>query len=336
MKSLAFTFIAIAIGLSACSQPADRKTVADRPAASVLVAPVRAVATTRTQPVGGTVRPIDRATLSARVMGSVTRAPGALGTRVAANEVLVELSAGEIQARLDQTRAILDQVERELARETSLVAKGASSAESVRLLEDRRRAAAAAVAEATTLTSYTSIRAPFAGVITRRWVEAGDLATAGAPLLEFEGTDRLRAELAVPESLETLATGTELALDIDGAVGSGRLAEISPAADPTTRTRFAKVDLPAGISVRSGQFVRVLWPAGSEDSLVVPASAVVQFGQMEQVFVLEDGRARLRIIKTGGRQGDQVRILSGLTAGERVVVSPPATLRDGQPLEVRP
>lgn len=270
-------------------------------------------------------------------MGTVTRAPGALGTQVASGETVVELRAGELQARLDQAQAQLDQVERELAREVGLVAKGASSAESVRLLEDRRRASAAAVAEATTLVSYTTVKAPFNGVITRRHAEAGDLAAAGAPLLELEATDRLRAEVAVPESLELLPAGTAIAIEsAEGSTASGRLAEISPAADPTTRTRLAKIELPPAFAARSGQFIRVRWPAGQENALLIPASALTTLGQMEQVFVVADGQAQLRLVKTGGREGDQIRILSGLTSGETVVVTPPVTLRDGQPVEVRP
>ncbi|GAB1490040.1 efflux RND transporter periplasmic adaptor subunit [Opitutaceae bacterium] len=337
MKPALLTFLALAgLGLAACSPPAERKSAFALPAVAVATAPVEAATLARTQPVAGTVRPVDRAVIAARVMGSVTRINAALGTRVAAGETLIELSAGEIGARLDQARAQLDQVDRELAREATLVAKGASSAESVRLLEDRRRAAAAAVAEATTLASYTTVTAPFAGIITRRLVEPGDLATTGRPLLELEGSDRLQAELAVPESLETLPPGTALSVEVDGALTSGRLTEFSPAADPTTRTRLAKVDLPAGTVIRSGQFVRVAWPAGTEDTLLVPASAVMLFGQMEQVFVAEDGRARLRLVKTGGAIGERVRILAGLSAGESVVVAPPATLRDGQPLETKP
>jgi RND family efflux transporter MFP subunit len=208
--------------------------------------------------------------------------------------------------------------------------------ESVRLLEDRRRAAAAAVAEATTFASYTTLTAPFAGVITRRAVEPGDLAAAGAPLLELEGTDRLRAELAVPESLPSLPVGSTFRVMIDGATVEGRLAEFSPAGDPVTRTRMAKIDLPANTAVRSGQFVRVAWPAGNEEALLIPANALTHFGQMEQVFVAEGGRAQLRLVKTAGRIGDRIRVLAGLTAGESVVIAPPSTLRDGQPLETKP
>ncbi len=327
---------AAALGLTACSRSGESRSDAALPVATVATGRVTAATLDRTQPVAGTVRPVERAVIAARLMGIVSRINAPLGARVASGEVLVELSADEVGARLDQARAQLDQIDRELARETTLVSKGASSVESVRLLEDRRRAAAAAVAEATTLTSYTSIPAPFAGVITRRFVEAGDLATPGAPLLEIEGTSRLRAELAVPESLAMPPIGTGLAVDVNGTSLTGLLAEISPAADPLTRTRLAKVDLPAGSPVQSGQFIRVLWPAGRTEVLLAPASAITSFGQMEQVFVLEEGRARLRIVKTGGRHGDQVGILSGLSAGESVVLAPPATLRDGQPLETRP
>lgn len=337
MKSALLAFLSLAaLGLTACSRPAERRDAAALPAVTVTTARVEAATLPRVQLVAGTVRPVDRAVIAARIMGSITRVPAALGARVAAGDLLVELSASEIGARLDQARANLDQVDRELARETTLVTKGASSMESVRLLEDRRRAAAAAVAEATTFASYTTLTAPFAGVITRRSVEPGDLAAAGAPLLELEGTDQLRAELAVPESLPSLAVGSTLRVIIDGHSVEGRLAEFSPAGDPVTRTRLAKIDLPAGTVVRSGQFVRVAWPAGEEDALLVPATALTHFGQMEQVFVAEGGRAQLRLIKTGGAIGDRVRVLAGLTAGESVVIAPPATLRDGQPLETKP
>jgi RND family efflux transporter MFP subunit len=116
----------------------------------------------------------------------------------------------------------------------------------------------------------------------------------------------------------------------------GRVAEISPALDAVSRTFLAKIDLPAGAAVRSGQFARVAWPAGEGTSLVVPATAVTTFGQMERVFVIADAKVAMRLVKTGARHGDEIEILSGLVAGERVVADGPATLRDGQPVEVKP
>jgi len=98
-----------------------------------------------------------------------------------------------------------------------------------------------------------------------------------------------------------------------------------------------KIAVPAGAPVRSGQFVRVQIPGSSLRTLLVPASAVSVSGQMERVFVAGDrNRAVLRLVKTGALRGDQLEVLSGLSAGERVVAAPSATLRDGQPLEVQP
>lgn len=334
-RRLVLLVLALA-GLTACRRTPERAAAADLPALPVTTARVESAALVRHQPVAGTVRPAARATIAARVTGVVSGPLPALGATVEAGAVLVTLGADEVRARLAQARAGLDQLDRELARERNLLERNATSPENVRLLEDRRHAAVAAVDEATVLQSYTTVTAPFAGVITRRLVETGDLAAAGASLLELEGTTRLRAEVAIPESLDLLDPGATLAVEADGTPLPGRLAEISPAADPATRTRLAQVDLPAGAAVRSGQFVRVLWPAGRTTALLIPATALTRFGQLEQVFVVTTtNRAELRLVRTGGREGDRLVILSGLASGETVVTGPAPTLRDGQALEVR-
>ncbi len=334
--SLALPLVAVLL-LAGCGRPSGKASSAHEDAPlSIGTARVEAIVAPRLQEVPATVRPVDRATLAARVMGRVAKLHAPIGGSVAAGAPVITLEAGEIEARLQQARAQLAQIERDLARETTLVAQGASSAEVARTLEDRRRAAQAAVQEVETLASYTTIAAPFAGVITGRRVEVGDLAVPGAPLLELEGPTRLRAEAQVPESLPSPAVGATVAVRLDAAVVEGRLAELSPSADPATRTRLAKIDLPDPAGARSGQFVRVLWPAGERRGLFVPASAVTRFGQMERVWVVEDGRARLRLVRTADADAGRVEILAGLSAEERIVLAPPATLRDGQPVTVSP
>jgi len=175
----------------------------------------------------------------------------------------------------------------------------------------------------------------------------------------------LRVEVGVPESLPRVAIGSDVIVQIGGVEIQGKLAEVAPAADATARTFLVKIDLPANVSagaaaVQSGQFARVAWAGEKSTALVVPESAVTRFGQMERVFVAgSDGRASLRIVKTGRRINDPiydllsgrersrlekagaqqkylVEILAGLSAGEKVVVEGAQTLRDGQPLEVQP
>ena len=113
--------------------------------------------------------------------------------------------------------------------------------------------------------------------------------------------------------------------------------EFSAAADPLTRTRLAKLELPVNSSARSGQYVRVLWPLGRGPALLIPTSAVQLFGQMERVFVVtSEGRAQLRLVKTATHSSALTRILAGLTAGETIILNPAAILRDGQSVIVSP
>ena len=291
----------------------------------------------RTQSVAGTLRPIDHAIIAAKIMGTATHADFAVGQSVTANETLLALSAGEIEARLAQAQSTLDSLVRDLERDQALVANGAAPAETVRTLADRRRGAEAAVQEAKTLLGYTQITAPFTGVITRKFIQTGDLAQPGTPLLEVEGKTGLRAEVEVPASLPLLAVGTIIPVDFSGGEAVGILAEISPSADPVTRTRLAKISLPAeATSAQSGDFVRVLWPAGHTNVITVPSGAVSVFGQMERVFVVTEGRAHLRLVKTAGVHNGIATIAAGLDADETIIVGPSAALHDGQAVELKP
>jgi RND family efflux transporter MFP subunit len=271
-------------------------------------------------------------------MGAIEELPVVLGQRVQAGDVLLRLSAGEISARLAQTEAQVAYTRRELDRERDLLAKGAGTAESVRGLEDRLRLATAARQEAEAMAGYTVLRAPFAGAVSRRLVKAGDLASPGQPLLEIEGDAGLEIEAMIPESAATtLAVGQRVSVLGETIRFNGDVTELAAAADPATRTVETRLAVPTGTAVRPGQFVRLLLPVPASRALLVPATALTLHGQMERVFVAgPDGRAILRLVRSGRTEGDRVVILAGLNENERVVTDPSATLREGQPLEVLP
>jgi hypothetical protein len=111
--------------------------------------------------------------------------------------------------------------------------------------------------------------------------------------------------------------------------------EIVPALDPGSRSFTVKIGLSGGL-LRSGMFGRARFPMGERRALLVPASAIVRQGQVEQVFVVENGVAKSRLVTTGAARGDRVEALSGLRAGESVVAPVPANLADGSRVEVRP
>jgi RND family efflux transporter MFP subunit len=327
---------ALLLLVAGCSRSDPAIKVVAGPPLAVHTAAVAVTTSMRHQPVAGTVRAREHATVAARVMGLVTTTDLAVGRTVAAGEVLVTLQAGEIEARLAQARALLNQAERDYEREQSLETQGATTAEAVRSAADRRQQARAAVEEATAMLTYTRIAAPFNGVITADHVKAGDLAVPGQPLFTLEGIDRWQAEVMVPESLAALPLGANLAVQLNDDTVNGQLVEFSPAADASSRTRLARINLPTTAEVRSGQFVRALWPADEVVSVTVPTVAVSQLGQMERVFVVAGNQAQLRLVKTGGTEAARTVILAGLSAGETVILNPPANLRDGQSVTIVP
>ena len=185
---------------------------------------------------------------------------------------------------------------------------------------------------------YTRIAAPFAGVVTSKSVEPGNLAAPGAPLLTIEREGTYRLEASVDESkLPFVKTGqsVDVALEALDRRLTARVSEIVPSVDAASRAYTVKIDLPAQLSVRSGMFGRAWFPMGSRKVLTVPATAVVQRGQLQSVFVIDDGVARNRLITTGKRDANGLEVLSGLSEGEKVVSPIPAAVADGVRVEAR-
>lgn len=320
--------------LTGCSRREPAATDTANPApVSVRTAAAERATVTRWLEVPATVRPAERATLAAKVTGRVAELRVALGDRVAAGDLLIRIDAPEIQARVAQARASATETARTAAQEATLATQGVSTAEAARLARDRADFAAAALSEAEAMLEHTEVRAAFDGVITARHVRPGDLAAPGLPLLALESTTRLRAESHLPETAsQDLRLGDELTLlGEDGTRFTGRVEEFSPAANPATRTREVSLALPAD-AVRSGQYLRVRVAMEHESAVLVPAAAVQRFGQMERVFLVENGRAVLRLVRTGGTEDGRTEILAGLNGGEIVLSAPPAGLREGAPV----
>ena len=308
------------------------------PTVQVRVQTVEAKLHAATEDVVGTVRARLHAALEAKVSGRLENMLVTPGQTVKAGELLAQLDAREIQARLDQALALREQYGRDTERLRGLLAQKAVSRQEFETVESGYRVADAAVTEAETMLGYTKIVAPFDGVVTRKFADVGDLATPGRPLLEIDNPKALRLEADVPESLiNRVQLGATLSVRAASEAGdiAGVVSEIAPVADPASRTFNVKLDLPANAGLRAGQFARVTIPVGETRALRLPLSAVVQRGQMELVFVAENRHAQLRLVKTGKRIGNAVELVSGVTVGEQVVVEGASRLRDGQPIEAK-
>lgn len=336
-----YTLAALAALSAGCSTEHHPRTAETAPLEKqvVTVAPAREVAQAVGDEVIGTVRARSVAVISSSVMGNVRAVRVKVGSHVRAGEVLIQLSAGEIDAKANQAQAMFAQAELDLKRAEQLKASQSIPASRYEAATAQFRVAEAALAEANVMRGYTTLRAPFAGVITAKQCDVGDQALPGKPLLVLESPGALRLEASVPEAIaKLLHVGDTLSARFDSveAPVAATVSELSPSADPVSRTVLVKLDLPSAPELRSGMFGRLTVRTGEKRAVIVPAAALVRRGQMELVFVVRDQKARLRIVRTGAEPDGSVQVLSGLDDGELVVVADAALLVDGQPLEVRP
>jgi multidrug efflux pump subunit AcrA (membrane-fusion protein) len=146
----------------------------------------------------------------------------------------------------------------------------------------------------------------------------------GVPVITMQTTQGLRLETAVPANCASrYQTGLDVNVRIDtlGQKLAGQIDEITPEIDPQTRTQLIKVALPATDGLQPGQYGWLEQACSQHDALLIPSSAVQHIGQLEVVRVLVDGKPVMRHVRIGKTYADQVEVLSGLHAGETVLIS---------------
>ncbi|MCU0772212.1 MAG: efflux RND transporter periplasmic adaptor subunit [Verrucomicrobia bacterium] len=343
LKTISYPFcpaalVLVGLSLTGCHREVPLPAAESLPAVAVSVVAVESRQHQAFEEVVGSVQSRQRAEIEPKVSARVERILVSPGSVVKAGDLLAQLDDREIQARLDQAAATLEQANSDLGRFVGLLKQETITQAEFDAVRARQRVAQASKVEAETMLGYTRITAPFDGVVSRKLAEVGDLAIPGRPLLVIEDPNALRFDADIPEALiGRVAVGAGLRVSVASVNEpiTGRVSEIAPAADPQSRTFRVKLDLPPVSGLRLGQFGRVAVPVEGNAALRVPASAVLLRGQMEMVFVVEDGTARLRLVKTGKRIGDEVELLSGVEEGERIVASRLGQMLDGQPVQVQ-
>lgn len=286
------------------------------------------------------------------VRAGVARARAAVATATAARlESQNALEAARATARLSQSthersQALLGQQVISQAEFDASEASFKSASAQAEMAQARVQVATSSLAEAEaalqesqSLLGYTKVVAPFTGRVLERLVDPGALASPGMPLLVLSEDDRLRVETSVSESqLPGLKLGDSAQIDLQGhAQLAGAVSEIVPNVDAASRAFVVKLDLPPlSPSPRPGSFARVEFALAAEPRLVVANAAISRFGALDRVFVVEDGKARLRMVTLGETAAGLTQVLSGLAEGEPVVLSPASELRDGSVVQVTP
>jgi RND family efflux transporter MFP subunit len=326
--------------LVACHQERPASTQPRQVAAvAVQVSAVRREPRMQSEEVVGTIRARRVSAVSASVMGTLRELRVGVGSHVRAGDVIVKLSAGEIDAKAEQARARLAQADLNLRRAEELKARAVIPSAVFDDARSEQQVAQAALSEAEVMAGYTVIRAPISGVVSEKHADVGDMALPGRPLLVIENPDALRLEAALPETAaSSIRVGQVLSARIDalGSVLAGRVSEISPTADPASRTVTMKLDLPREPALRPGMFGRLLLTTQAGEALLVPATALVRYGQLETVFIAHGGTVSLRLVRSGRSAESDVEILAGLSERELVVSHGATQLADGQAIAVKP
>ncbi|MBS0394790.1 MAG: efflux RND transporter periplasmic adaptor subunit, partial [Proteobacteria bacterium] len=192
----------------------------------------------------------------------------------------------------------------------------------------RLTAAEAGLSSAREGVGYTEITAPYAGVVTKRLVEVGELVTPGRPLIAGLSLRDLRVSLNVPQTIvgAVRRIGKAAIYTGDHRVEATKITIFPEAAAPSSTFR-ARVDLPPNAAELSpGMYIKVGLVVGETERLLVPVSALVRRSEVTGIYVVNDktGTTELRYLRTGHRFGDRVEILAGLAAGERVATDPVA------------
>jgi RND family efflux transporter MFP subunit len=219
----------------------------------------------------------------------------------------------------------------------------AANLEAVRAQTDAARAQESG---ARTMMSYTRLIAPFAGVVTARMADPGTMAAPGVPLLQVDQAGALQLQASVDESaIAAIHKGMKVQVGINGgsstSVGgtnlAGTVAEIVPAADPSSHSFLVKIDLPSSSQARAGMYGTAEFANGARQAILIPRSAVVSRGSLSCAYVLDgQGIAQLHYLTLGAPLGNLVEVLSGISTGDKLVDEPSDRNLTGKRIEVRP
>lgn len=343
------------VGLAGCSSEQTRTAPPPETVRNIPVLAAQQASVPDLLEAVGTVHAAQTADAASQMMGNIVEIRAHEGDHVQRGQVLAIIDDSQPRAALDRATAAdlaaqqqllgadsdLSLAESTLKRYQTLFEKKSVSPQEFDEVKARQQAARArrdmaqagqaqgqaALSQARTSLDYTRIRAPFDGVVTGKKADSGTLVSPGMPIFTIEDVRHYRLEATVNESdLRYVRTGEQVSVAIDALENAGltgKVVQIVPAADPASRTFLVKVELPANTRLRSGLFGRALFSRGERPALLIPRSAVVERGQLQGIYVLDQNRvANLRYITLGKPSGSEIEVLAGLQDGERLVAKP--------------
>lgn len=322
---------------AACSSPPPEAKEPSGVRAPGVVFTVRETSLEATFEASGIAAPLRQATLGTKLMGTVLEVFVKEGDAVAAGQPLVRIDARDLVAKQAQGAASIADAEAmqqeaitQAGRIRALYADSAATQAQLDAAETglaradaRLRASRAAAEELRALSSYAVVRAPFAGVATRRFVDPGAFAAPGAPLISVQDGHQLRITVnATPDAARGVRRGQTIGAKIEDRPVTAVVEGVVPAASGNLYAINALVANPGG-GILPGSTATLLLPAGMRTGLVVPARAISRQGDLTGVIVRTAEGDETRWVRIGQTLGTMIEVNAGLRSGEQVVVPPP-------------
>lgn len=350
-------FFAIGSLLASCGN-GDKKTVTDStPAVTVSVNTVNQESNGSFLAASGKIEAVNSADLSTRMMGYVDRIYVQVGQKVQKGQQLISISNTDLSAKLAQVNAgiaeasaAFNNAEKDYKRFKTLFEEQSASQKELddmtanyKMAKARLEGAEQMKNEVNAQFSYANIRAPFNGTVTNKFINVGDMANPGMPLLEIESPGKFQVLAMVPES-EILQIKAESEVDVVlktlNASVKGKIVEVSTSAKNTGGQFMVKVVLDkSDANIMSGMYATVRFPIAKTDAsetVFIPHKAIINKGQLTGVYtVSESNTALLRWLRLGRTVGDRIEVLSGLTADETYIVSADGKLYNGAKISIQ-
>ncbi|MBI5450306.1 MAG: efflux RND transporter periplasmic adaptor subunit [Gammaproteobacteria bacterium] len=356
MKRSLFIMLLPAIAaLAACgSEISTPATPPGQPPITAVVQTVQPEPISEHYTTTGTLIADERVDIAARVMGFIHTIHVKEGQRVTKGQLLLTIDptetqtqVSEAQARQSQAQARYAEAEADYQRFKALFEQQLVAIDHFRKIELAYRLAGQELHAAQSLADrsqvqldYTSIRAPVSGIVVGKYKEAGDMATPGTPLLTVENTRQIMVRTYVKEDrIRDITLGDNVELEVEAARlhGHGTVTQVVPSGDPVTFSYLVKITPESTTGLSPGMFARVIFTTGSSAALTIPQTALVHRADLTGVYSIDrDNIAHYRMVRTGRSIDDRIEVLSGITAGDRIIVHSTLPIHSGDRIEAQP
>jgi membrane fusion protein, multidrug efflux system len=287
----------------------------------------------------GTARANEAVEITSKVSNTVTVVRFSDGQRVERGQVLVELDSAQARADLAAAEAASAESASQVKRSRELIHSKVISESQFEQLEATMKANDARVAAARSHVNDTVVRAPFAGRVGLRRVSVGSLVNPGTTITTLDDLSLIKVDFSVPENfLAGLRDGLEVsatAAAFPARDFKGKVTGVDSRIDPVSRSVTVRAAVPnPDLVLKPGMFLNVTLARDEHQALMVPEAALVPEQSRQFIFVIEEGRATRREVRIGGRQPGKVEIVTGLKAGEQVIVEGTQKVREGGEVRV--